>query len=100
VTTALAATADGGRLDAQQVVVRNATVSDTAAVLGDWRLTVDDGSGPLEVLLDAVAFPQVTPGNRAPYVPGNRFDIAGVLVPTGTGSWRLKPRSVAELVQR
>jgi hypothetical protein len=31
------------------------------------------------------------------FVPGNSFDIVGVLVPTGSGTWRLKPRSVADL---
>jgi hypothetical protein len=31
------------------------------------------------------------------YVPGNKFDVLGLLAPTGTGTWRLKPRSAADL---
>jgi len=102
VTTAVAATAQGGALDAQQALVLNATINDTASVAGDFKLTVDDGSGALEVLLDATA----DPAFRAPllpglYVPGNKFDVVGVLVPTGlAGVWRLKPRSAQDLVKR
>ncbi len=94
-TTAVAATADGGTRDAQAVVVNNATVSDTATVLGGFSLTVSDGSGNLQVLLDQHA------GFPVPsiYIPGNRFNIVGLLVPTGTGPWMLKPRSPADLVK-
>jgi hypothetical protein len=92
-TTLAAAGAAGGGRDAQLVVVRNAAVSDTARVEGDYRLTVSDGSGDLEVLLDRQAG-FLVPGD---FVPGNSFDIVGVLVPTGSGTWRLKPRSAADL---
>jgi hypothetical protein len=101
-TTAAASTAQGGTLDARLAVVVNATINDTATVAGDFKLTVDDGSGALEVLLDAVA----DPAFRAPaipglFVPGNKFDVVGVLVPTGAaGLWRLKPRSSQDLTQR
>ena len=91
--TAVAASAAGGTRDAQLVVVDSAVVSDTASVLGGFRLTVSDGSGNLTVLLDqqgGFAVPGV-------YVPANRFRIVGLLVPTGTGSWMLKPRSAADL---
>ncbi len=99
-TSQLAATADGGTRDAALVVVRGATVSDTASVLGEFKLTVSDGSGNLEVRLDPAADPLF----RAPqlpgvYLPGNKFDIVGVLVPTGTGTWKLKPRSAADLTK-
>ena len=94
-TTAVAATAAGGTRDAQLVVVNNATISDTATVLGNFRLTVSDGSGNLEVLLDQRAG-FVVPGL---FVPASRFNIVGVLVPTGTGAWRLKPRSAADLIK-
>ncbi len=94
-TTAVAATAAGGARDAQLVIVDSATVRDTATVLGDFRLTVSDGSGNLEVLLDHTAG-FVVPGV---YVPANVFNIVGILVPTGSGSWMLKPRSSADLVK-
>ncbi len=99
VTTAVAATAQNGALDARQVLVTNVTVSDTAPVGADFRLTVSDGSGPLEVLLDG----QADPAFRAPLLPGvykvgNRFNIVGLAVPTGTpGLWRIKPRSAQDL---
>jgi len=94
-TTAAAATAVGGTRDAQLVVVLNATVSDTATALGAFHLTVSDGSGNLEVVLDQRAG-FLVPGQ---YVPANRFNIVGLLVPTGTGAWTLKPRSPADLVK-
>jgi hypothetical protein len=101
-TTTQAATAQGGTLDARLAVVLNATINDTASVGGDFKLTVDDGSGVLEVLLDATA----DPAFRAPqlpgqFIPGNKFDIVGVLAPTGSaGIWRLKPRSGQDLTKR
>lgn len=95
-TTLDAATAAGGTRDAQLVVISNATISDTTRVLGNFRLTVSDGSGDLVVQLDQTA------GFAVPglFVPGNAFDVVGVLVPTGTGSWMLKPRSAVDLRQR
>lgn len=104
--TSEASIAGAGVYDAALVQVLNATVSDTVRVGGDMKLTVSDGSGDLEVLLDKTAdagFLPATGPNPPPYVyvPGNKFDIVGVLVPTGVvGVWRLKPRSTTDLVQR
>lgn len=99
-TTQRAATADGGTRDAALVIVKGATVSDTATVLGDFKLTVSDGSGSLEVRLDGNADPAFRPPQLpGVYVPGNKFDIVGVLVPTGTGAWRLKPRAASDLLK-
>lgn len=107
-STAQAASAAAGTRDAQYVQVLNATITDTASTLptgGDFRLTVNDAAltGPLEVLLDGVADPVFrTPiAGTTPYKPGNRFNIVGILVPTGTpGVWRLKPRNSGELIQQ
>jgi hypothetical protein len=97
-TTAAAATAGGGTRDAALVIVKGATVSDTATVLGDFKLTVSDGSGTLEVRLDGNADPAFRPPQLPGlYIPGNKFDVVGVLVATGTGSWRLKPRAASDL---
>jgi alkylation response protein AidB-like acyl-CoA dehydrogenase len=64
-STLTASRADGGRLDAALVRVPNALVSDTATVAAGYRLTVNDGSGPLLVLLDpAAGF------TRGLYLPG------------------------------
>jgi hypothetical protein len=102
VTTLQAASAASGVRDAQQLRVLNAQVTDTATVTGDFRLTVNDGSGALEVLLDCVTAAQFC-GPQPPstlFIPGNRFNIVGIAVPTGTaGLWRLKPRSPAEIVK-
>ena len=104
-STALAATASGGTLDAQQVLVLDATISDTTRAGGDFVLTVNDGSGALEVLLDLVNTSNFgTPPGNCPgpcWVPGNTFDIVGIMVPTATaGIWRLKPRNLTELVRQ
>lgn len=100
-TTAQAASAAGATRDAQFVRIDSALVSDTLAAGGDWRLFVDDGSGPLEVLLDAASVPQFAPAAaRSVYRPGNTYRIFGLLVPTGTpGVWRLKPNAVTDLFQ-
>lgn len=101
VTTAVAATAQAGALDASLVRVLDAAIIDTATVAGHFTMTVNDASGPLTVRLDRAA--DVT--FRAPlpaglYVPANRFDIVGVLVPTGTGTFVLRPRSSLDLTER
>ncbi len=90
---ATAADADGGRLDAALVRVLDATITDTLTNAGDFILTVTDGSGSLDVLLDKdVAF-----ADLGPFLPDSVIDATGVLVPSGTGDWVLKPRSDADL---
>lgn len=94
-TTSVAAEADGGALDAALVEVAGAVVTDTATTAGgDFLLTVDDESGPLEVLLDrdaGFAF--------GSYRPEQVLRVTGLLVPAGGGSagWRLKPRSSVDV---
>jgi hypothetical protein len=96
ITTATAAWADAGRLDAALVKVVNAEIMDTLTVGGDFQLTVDDGSGPAVVLLDS----EVPFSAKDAYVPGVFIDATGVLVPRTPGEWSLKPRSDADLVVR
>ena len=97
-TTAAATTGDGATRDAQLASVHGATISDTATVQNDFKLTVSDGSGNLEVLLDHTADAAFQPSSLpGPYIPGASFDALGLLVPTGTGTWRLKPRSATDL---
>jgi len=99
VTSAQAASAAGGTLDARLLQVHNATVTDTLPVVGGFRLTVNDSTqtGALEVLLD---FTVVNcPSANCIYNPGKRFDFVGLATPTATaGIWRLKPRSAADAV--
>ena len=98
ITTAQAAAA-GGKLDANQVRVRNATVLDASSLAGgDVLFTVDDGSGPLQLLIDVNAgVTTPLPINR-----GAQLDATGVLVPLtdGSGKWRLKPRRGLDLSVR
>lgn len=93
ITSAAARSADGGRLDAALVTVLNLTILDTATVLGNYRLTTDDGSGPVTVhLAQSIGF--VTTA----LLPDSIIDATGVLVPNGSGSWVLKPRLVTDVI--
>jgi hypothetical protein len=94
VTTQASAAANGGALDAALVRISNATITVRGSG-ADLPLTVTDGSGTLEVQLDADAGI-----NSGPFQAGAVIDASGVLVPTGTGQWRLKPRSTGDLVVR
>jgi len=103
VTSAQAASAVGGTRDARLLRVLRATITDTLPVQGGFRLTVNDSSltGPLEVLLDASAFPigSACPGTNCIYNPGKKFDFIGLATPTpAAGLWRLKPRSASDAV--
>jgi hypothetical protein len=93
VATAVAATAAGADRSDGQVRIAGAVIVDTVTVAGERILGVNDGSGRLEVVLDAsVTF------NPGPYVTGGTISAAGVLVPAPSGNgWRLKPRERAEL---
>lgn len=92
-TTAVANTANNGADDANVIKVVNAAVKDTLTLPnGDYRLHVDDGSGPVTVILDRDLGLRLTP-----FIPGVSVDMTGVLIPnTGGGSWQLKPRSALD----
>jgi hypothetical protein len=94
-------TALGGTLDASFVRLVNVLVTDTATAGGNLVMIVNDGSGTAAVVLDRAA----DPAFRAPlpvgvYVPGRRFDIAGVMVPRTTVQWGVRPRSSLDLTPR
>lgn len=91
VTTVEASSAGGGALDAGLVRVTGAIISDTSTIAAGFQVTVDDGSGSLEVVVD----PRVT-SSTGVFVPGKTLAATGVLVPQGTGIWVLKPRVVAD----
>jgi hypothetical protein len=99
VTTADARTADAERLDAALARVQSADVVDTVSVGQDLVVTVNDGSGPLEVVLRGfIEF------DRTAMVPGGaRFSRAdGLLVAIrneqGYVRWRLTPRGTGDVV--
>jgi len=94
ITTTEAGSANGGVLDAELVRIVDGTIADdTTTVNGDYQFTVDDGSGPVLVILDEDA--GLT---RTPYMPGTLIDATGLLLPDGAGAWVLKPRNNSDLV--
>lgn len=98
VSTADAASAAGGHLDAALVRVKNAVIADTTSnrTTGQIVLGVDDGSGHLEILIEPTTGAW-TPG----LVPGATIDATGLLVPIppqAGGYWQLKPRSRDDVV--
>lgn len=88
VTTAVAANAQGGNLDAALVRVTQATIISTQAVGSDYRFTLDDGSGAVEAAV------RVDGGFEVGLlVPGTEVNVSGVLVPaSGIARWILRPR--------
>ncbi len=96
VTTGIAATADGGRLDAAFAQVLTAPITDTATVDTNFVVTVDDGSGPLKIVLvgGAAAPPRF---NVTGMIPGASITARGILVPDGFGGWVLKPRQISDV---
>jgi len=95
-TSAAAASADGGTRDARFAIVRAATVADTTTTGGSKVVHVDDGSGILAV----VFAPNINFGPFNQYAPGVVLDVTGVLVPDPAmpGTWVLKPRARADIV--
>ncbi|MGH7559795.1 MAG: hypothetical protein ACRENB_02115 [Gemmatimonadales bacterium] len=92
VSTATAASASAGILDAGLVVVTGALISDTLTMAPDYHVTGSDGTGSLVVVLDGnLNF------NRSLFRPGRTMNVRGVLVPTGLGTWQLKPRDVFDV---
>ena len=98
-TSTNAAARAGGKLNSAQVRVDRAAVLTASSLTGgDVLFTVDDGSGPLDVLVDATAGIATT----FPIALGAELDVTGVLVPLNDGSnrWRLKPRFTGDIVVR
>lgn len=92
VTTGVAATANNGLLDGGLVQVTAALISDSSTAAPDFRVTASDGSGSLVVLLDGnLNFPTTA------FRPGRSMTVRGVLVPTGQGTWVLKPRTLGDV---
>lgn len=100
-TSASAATAATGTRDAALVRLVDAEVIDTATVLGNLRVTLNDGSGDVVMLLDRAADATFLPPFAAGvWDAGRRYDVIGVLVPLSPGVWAIRPRSVFDLIAR
>jgi hypothetical protein len=81
VSTAVAASAAGGSRDAGQVRTSGTIIGSQELPSGDYMLTIDDGSGRLEVIFDM----NINFGTGA-FVPGAVLNVTGVLVPTSAGA--------------
>ena len=92
-TSAEASTARDGAVDAALARVADVTISDTATVGKDFVASADDGSGTVDIVFDGDI-----PFNVDAYVPGAIITAVGLLVPTGLGTWVVKPRSAADVV--
>lgn len=87
--------AKSGTLDAALVRVGPVTVRDTATVGTDFRATVEDASGTLEVIFDGDSGISISTLR-----PGVALTVTGVLIPTNGGRrWLLKPRSSSDVVR-
>lgn len=92
ITSGVAATAQNGALDAAFINLTSVTISDTSTVAPDFRVVASDGSGAITIILDAnINF------NRTAFRPDRVMNIRGVLVPSGQGSWTLKPRVTGDV---
>lgn len=92
VTSAVAASAQNGALDADLVLVSSVVVSDSMTVAPHFQVVASDGSGAVTIQLDTN--PGIaTNGFRI----GRILNVRGVLVPTGQGSWILKPRGAGDI---
>jgi|GEM_PF-1964609 len=90
VTTALAAAAAQHDLRGRLVSISDAAVLDTTLLAsGDHAYRVDDGSGPLDLVIDRHT--PITIGFVADY-QDHRLDATGILVADANGDWVLKPR--------
>jgi hypothetical protein len=92
-TSAAAASAAGGTRDADLVFVGATAVLAAVPDGAGFLVSLDDGSGPVEMALDS------TLGFLAsPALPGDSVDVTGVLVPTGLGTWRIRPRIAGDFL--
>lgn len=92
--TGVAAHADGGELDAALLRVRSADITDTATVNGDFVATIDDGTGPLDLVFKS--YLQIASSSFPPDSVIRIDQAVGLLVPyigtSGAKRWRLLPR--------
>jgi len=96
-STTGAAAAGGATLYGEHVRIRNAIVIDGSSLVGgDLLLTINDGSGPLGLLLDVDAGIN-TP---LPIAIGAELDVSGLLVPGSGVQLVLKPRGSADITVR
>ena len=99
VSSAVAAHAGEGSLDANQVRVREAVIQSSSGDEVLWEVVLDDGTGPVrvEARLQNVGLNETQAA--AAFEPGRTITVTGLLMPVpGTGSWRIRLRTGADLI--
>jgi uncharacterized protein YdeI (BOF family) len=93
-SSAIAASAQGGARDAALVRAAGTIIGSQSLSNGDLLLSIDDGSGRLDVRLGGnISFAGV-----GPLTPGAILNATGVLVPVAAaGPWQLRPRAAADV---
>ncbi len=95
VTVSQAVNAEGGKLDAALVALDSVVIVDTMAVGPDFEVKVadpDDTTVTAAVVIDSVL--HIT---HSVWIHDLPVSIHGVLVPTGSGSWVIKPRLPSDI---
>jgi hypothetical protein len=97
-TSAEAAGARDGDADANLVRVREAVIQSAQSGTGYWRITIDDGSGPVEghLRLATIGWTQQQAQDRL--TVGRRLTLTGLLIPVaGEARWRIHPRTGGDI---
>jgi uncharacterized repeat protein (TIGR01451 family) len=102
-STAIAATADGGPLDAALARIRRAEITDTSTVDGDFRFWADDGSDSVEVVIREFIVPSINTSAFRPDTIIRIQEAIGLLSPyyddvLGAIRWRFLPRAPSDIV--
>ncbi|HEX3927700.1 MAG TPA: hypothetical protein VHW65_06855 [Gemmatimonadales bacterium] len=96
VTVAQARTANGGKLDAALVVITAGTkIVDTLPMPPDFVVRIadpNDSTQTTDVLID-----ELFQLSHSVWAIGLTFNVEGVLVPRGDGTWFVKPRSGVDI---
>ena len=97
-TTAQARTAAGGADDADAVRVREVTVTASGGNNQRWIVTVDDGTGQVDVYVRLATVGLTSEEAAETFQTGERLNVNGVLIPEeGTNRWRIHPRTGGDL---
>jgi uncharacterized repeat protein (TIGR01451 family) len=100
-STATAATADGGPLDAALARIRRAEITDTSTVDGHFRFWANDGSDSVEFVIRDFLVPSVSTSTFRPDTIIRIQEAIGLLSPYDDGSgairWRFLPRASSDI---
>ena len=97
-TTAQARTAAGGVNDGDAIRVREVTVVASHGNNQRWIVTVDDGTGQVDVYVRLASVGLTSEEAAEKFQSGERLNINGLLIPEeGANRWRVHPRTGGDL---